>query len=129
MAKNIAEAEQIPGHFLAKILQQLARRGYLRSSKGPTGGFSLKKAPEKISLFEIALAVDGPNDYERCICGAPECNGSTPCGLTDSWTRMRSAIIKYLEGTSVRDVARSLEQKRLALGKQRKTRRPPAKRG
>src|ERR1035438_5440298 len=39
MVKNIAEQEEIPAHFLAKILQQLARKGLLRSSKGPTGGF------------------------------------------------------------------------------------------
>src|SRR3974390_1270997 len=38
MVKNIAEQEDIPAHFLAKILQQLARKGLLRSSKGPTGG-------------------------------------------------------------------------------------------
>jgi len=37
MVKNIAEQEDIPAHFLAKILQQLARKGLLRSSKGPTG--------------------------------------------------------------------------------------------
>jgi len=40
MVKNIAEQEEIPAHFLAKILQQLARKGLLRSSKGPTGGFA-----------------------------------------------------------------------------------------
>ena len=39
MVRQIAEEAEIPSHFLAKILQQLARKGYLRSSKGPTGGF------------------------------------------------------------------------------------------
>ena len=29
MVKNIAEQEDIPAHFLAKILQQLARKGLL----------------------------------------------------------------------------------------------------
>jgi DNA-binding IclR family transcriptional regulator len=45
MVKNIAEQEDIPAHFLAKILQQLARKGLLRSSKGPTGGFALRVDP------------------------------------------------------------------------------------
>ena len=36
MVKQIAAEEEIPAHFLAKILQQLARKGMLRSSKGPT---------------------------------------------------------------------------------------------
>src|SRR5579885_1414349 len=38
MVKNIAEQEDIPAHFLAKILQQLARKGLLRS-QGPHGRF------------------------------------------------------------------------------------------
>jgi len=48
MVKNIAEQEEIPAHFLAKILQQLARKGLLRSSKGPTGGFALRVDPSEI---------------------------------------------------------------------------------
>ena len=47
MVKNIAEQEDIPAHFLAKILQQLARKGLLRSSKGPTGGFALRVEPAR----------------------------------------------------------------------------------
>ena len=47
MVKNIAEQEDIPAHFLAKILQQLARKGLLRSSKGPTGGFALRVDPAR----------------------------------------------------------------------------------
>jgi len=42
MARHIAEEEQIPAHFLAKILQELTRKGLLRSNKGPSGGFALR---------------------------------------------------------------------------------------
>src|SRR5207249_8126873 len=36
MARHIAEEEKIPAYFLAKILQELTRKGLLRSSKGPS---------------------------------------------------------------------------------------------
>jgi Rrf2 family protein len=49
MVKQIAEDASIPSHFLAKILQQLARKGFLRSSKGPTGGFCLRIPAPDIS--------------------------------------------------------------------------------
>ena len=42
MARHIADQEQIPAHFLAKILQELTRKGLLRSNKGPSGGFALR---------------------------------------------------------------------------------------
>ncbi len=116
MAKQIAGEADIPAHFLAKILQQLARKGLLRSSKGPTGGFTLAIAPRDISLCQIVDAVDGLSDYKRCLGGRTECRDDAPCGLHDSWKRMRSSIIDYLEGTSILVVANSLEQKRRALG-------------
>ena len=124
MAKHIAGQCDIPSHFLAKILQQLARKGFLKSSKGPTGGFSLLVAPASISLCAIVDAVDGLNDYKRCLGGMTECNDTAPCGLHDSWKRMRSSIIGYLESTSVADVAASLEQKRLALARQQAAPKP-----
>ena len=120
MAKQIAADTEIPGHFLAKILQQLARKGFLRSSKGPTGGFSMKRSADEVSLFDVVEAVDGTTDYERCIGGQAECNDQAPCGLHESWKRLRNDIVKYLEETSIADVALSMEQKVKALSRVKK---------
>lgn len=127
MVKNIAEESEIPTHFLAKILQQLARKGFLRSSKGPTGGFALRKSPDDITLLEIVDAIDGLAEYERCPSGMTECNDEAPCGMHESWKELRSRIIGYLEGTTISDVARSLQQKREALAKLAKKRRSAKK--
>jgi len=127
MVKNIAEQEDIPAHFLAKILQQLARKGLLRSSKGPTGGFILRRHADQISLMNIAEALDGLNDYEKCASGLSECNDDQPCGMHDSWKALRSRIIDYLEHTSIAAIAVALEEKRRAIAKSRRRRRTAAK--
>ena len=59
MARNIAEKEKIPAHFLAKILQELTRKGLLRSSKGPSGGFALRVPASQIRLLDLVEALDG----------------------------------------------------------------------
>lgn len=123
LARDIAKQANIPAYFLAKILQQLARHGLLRSVKGPNGGFRLERAPESISLLDIVTAIDGLGDYQRCLGGMTECNDQASCGLHDGWKRMRSSILKYLEETSIADLARSLEQKRRAMAAQRGSRR------
>ncbi|HZT36892.1 MAG TPA: Rrf2 family transcriptional regulator [Bryobacteraceae bacterium] len=125
MVKQIAEESEIPAHFLAKILQQLARQGFLRSSKGPTGGFALRYPPSEITLLQIVESIDGLADYQRCIGGMQECNDQMRCGMHDSWKALRSRIIEYLEGTTVEDLASALDQKRRALDKQAKRRRAP----
>jgi Rrf2 family transcriptional regulator, iron-sulfur cluster assembly transcription factor len=127
MVKQIAEESDIPSHFLAKILQQLARQGFLRSSKGPTGGFTLRYPATEITLLQIVEAVDGLADYQRCIGGMTECNDQMRCGMHDSWKALRSRIIEYLEGTTVEDLANALDQKRRVLDKQQKRRRTPEK--
>jgi Rrf2 family transcriptional regulator, iron-sulfur cluster assembly transcription factor len=122
MVKQIAQESDIPSHFLAKILQQLARQGFLRSSKGPTGGFCLRYPAVDITLLQIVESIDGLADYQRCIGGMMECNDQMRCGMHDSWKALRSRIIEYLEGTSVEDLAKSLDQKRRLLDKQKKKR-------
>lgn len=126
MVKQIAEQEGIPAHFLAKILQQLARKGLLRSSKGPTGGFSLRTSPKEVSLIQLVEALDGLTDYQKCVSGLSECTDDAPCGMHDSWKALRARIMEYLEKTTIADLASALEQKRKALEKPRKARKAAA---
>jgi len=126
MVRQIAEQENIPAHFLAKILQQLARKGLLRSSKGPTGGFCLRLPAKQISLVQLVEALDGLTDYQKCISGLSECTDDAPCGMHDSWKTLRSRIMEYLEQTTIAEVAKALEEKRRALEKPRRVKRAAA---
>jgi len=127
MVKQIAAEEEIPTHFLAKILQQLARKGLLRSSKGPTGGFSLRVPADEIRLLDIVEALDGLMEYEKCAAGLSECSDEMPCPLHDSWKALRSRIMDYLGRNTIADLAKALDQKRRLLEKQRRTKRVAGK--
>ncbi len=127
MVKQIAAEEEIPAHFLAKILQQLARKGMLRSNKGPTGGFSLRIPADEVRLLDIVEALDGLSEYEKCASGLAECTDDMPCPLHDSWKALRSRIMDYLGRNTIADLARALEQKRRMIDKQRRTKRAPVK--
>src|SRR4051812_7952026 len=120
MVKNIAVESNIPSHFLAKILQGLARDGFLKSSKGPGGGFRLSQDAEDLSMLKIVEAIDGVGRFDRCVGGSPECNDRAPCGMHDSWKLLRSRIIDYLEGTSIADLANALGEKRRLLARPRR---------
>ena len=60
LSQRIAKAYKIPLEYLLKILQQLVRANVLRSKRGPRGGFTLAKPPQKITMLQIVEAVDGP---------------------------------------------------------------------
>jgi Rrf2 family protein len=125
MVKNIAQEEHIPAHFLAKILQQLARKGLLRSSKGPTGGFALRVDPAEIRLLDIVESLDGLAPYQQCASGLSECSDDMPCSMHDSWVNLRSRIMDYLGRNTIADLAQALEikKKNLAATKRRKPKR------
>src|ERR1700730_7696015 len=125
MVKNIAQQEGIPAHFLAKILQQLARKDLLRSSKGPTGRLALRVEASEIRLLDIVESLDGLAPYQQCASGLSECSDDMPCSMHDSWIALRSRIMDYLGRNSIDDLAKALEMKKksLAISKQRKTRR------
>ena len=60
LSNTVSEKYNIPLEYLLKIMQQLVRVGVLRSKRGPRGGFSLAKSPNKITMLEIVEAVEGP---------------------------------------------------------------------
>ena len=58
--QTISKKYDIPLEYLLKIMQQLVKVNILRSKRGPRGGFSLVRTPNKITLLEIIEAVEGP---------------------------------------------------------------------
>jgi Rrf2 family transcriptional regulator, cysteine metabolism repressor len=56
---RISEQKDIPKKFLEQILLTLKRAGYVKSRKGPEGGYILAKKPEEISIAEIIRLMDG----------------------------------------------------------------------
>ena len=60
LSQDISKQYDIPLEYLLKILQQLVRANVLRSKRGPRGGFSLAKTPNKITMLQIIEAVEGP---------------------------------------------------------------------
>ena len=119
MAREIAAEENAPLFYLAKTLQQLARRGVLRSLKGPSGGFSLNRPPRKISLMDVVDALDGSQAFERCAVGLLECDDKAPCPLHDRLKPLRQSVVRYLTRTTLADLAVELERKQKAAARRK----------
>lgn len=112
---EIAEAQGIPQPFLGKILQDLVRIGFLRSARGPGGGYQLAYPPGEISLLEVRTAIDGGDDLDRCAVGLNPCSDDTPCPLHETFKPLREAIRRFLEETTLRDLALGIWEKRALI--------------
>ena len=50
--KDIAKRQEISDKYLEQIISVLNKAGYVRSTRGPQGGYLLKKKPENNFNFE-----------------------------------------------------------------------------
>ena len=107
--KEIAAGIGSPEHFLAKILQDLSKRGLIRSAKGPNGGFYVDEPALKLPLTAIVEAVDGNGVFTGCGLGLKQCSEINPCPLHDDFKAIRNQIHNLLQTTSIGEFNEDLD--------------------
>lgn len=102
---DIAREEGIPESYLAKIFQDLAKGGVLRSHRGAKGGFSLARPAQEITLREIIEAVDGPIAVIRCLAAYETCERQATCALIPVFRQAQAQLLALLESKTLHDIA------------------------
>jgi Rrf2 family protein len=94
--KDIARKMDIPGQFLGKIAQQLARAGAIEIVQGAKGGFRLVIAPEQLTLLAVVEAVIGEIFLNDCILRPESCNRSHACAVHCIWAKAKDQLRQTL---------------------------------
>jgi len=100
-AKEIAECYGIPQPLLAKILQKLARHGFLRSHHGTNGGYLLARDPSKITALEVIRLIDGPVLLTSCVTPRGECFHTEKCSVREPLRRVHDSIMQLLDSITI----------------------------
>ncbi len=58
--RDIALAEDLPEKFLELILLELKRARIVDSTRGPKGGYLLRREPSEVQLSQVIRLLDGP---------------------------------------------------------------------
>ncbi|MBI3049160.1 MAG: Rrf2 family transcriptional regulator [Acidobacteria bacterium] len=96
-ARTIAERYDIPVELLAKVLQHLARLGFVAAQKGVHGGYHLARPARAISLAEIVEAIDGPLAITACGRRDEQCEQFGTCTVRDPLSRVKDQIFSVLQ--------------------------------
>ncbi len=102
--REISRAQQVPYPYMAKVLQTLKRKGFVRSTRGVTGGYELGRPAQKVRLIDVLEALDGDQVFRQCIYGLSGCSETTPCPLHEGWKFMRADIEAYLSNHTIADM-------------------------
>jgi Rrf2 family protein len=104
-AKEIAEAYHIPLPLLAKVLQKLAKNGFLRSVHGTNGGYRLARAASCINALEVIRSIDGPIILTSCFTDHAVCDQSSHCNVREPLRKIHEGILGLLESISIADMS------------------------
>ncbi|MFW2135904.1 RrF2 family transcriptional regulator [Chryseobacterium sp. TY4] len=113
--KDIASGIDSPEYFIAKILQDLSRKGFVQSAKGPTGGFYLDDISLNRSLADIVKEIDGDKIFTGCALGLKECSETHPCPVHNEFKHIRNNLQKMLNEMKIGDFVNQLEAQKIFL--------------
>ena len=103
---DIAKTESIPRKFLEQILSALKTNGLVIGKRGPSGGYHLARAPDKISFADILRCIDGPlalapcasiRAYSPCL----DCKSVETCEIRPALLAVRDTTSLLLEGITL----------------------------
>lgn len=111
LLKDIARRQGVSEKYLEHLVSALRKRGLVRSIRGARGGYLLAKPPSEIRLSEIMEVLEGSMAPVDCVDDLRVCHRANLCVTRDIWVRIKEAIDKILESTTLRDMVEQQKNK------------------
>ena len=103
--KDVAKRQEISEKYLEQIISILNKAGFVKSVRGPAGGYSLKRKPEEYTVGMILRATEGDLAPAECVAqGGQACMRSGVCPSHAVFTKVYSAINNVIDGVSLCDL-------------------------
>src|SRR5216684_1505225 len=109
---EIASRGGLPLAYLEHLVARLRKAGLVDSRRGSRGGYLLARSPLEITMAEIVEALEGSIAPIECISEAADgsivCSRETDpghvCPTKLLWTRVRFAVVRTLQETTLADL-------------------------
>ncbi|MEP1209298.1 MAG: Rrf2 family transcriptional regulator [Rhizobiaceae bacterium] len=103
-----SELHLVKSHVM-KIVAKLTRQGILNSTRGRTGGISLARPTEDISVGEVVRSIEADFAIVECMRdGESQCVFSSHCKLRGVISDATRAFLQVLDQQSLRNITVSL---------------------
>lgn len=94
----------------AKLLRLLRRAGFVRSTRGQAGGYTLSRPPESIGVGEVLSALGG-RLYDAQFCDhypgvEAQCTHKSDCSIRPVLRHLQDAIDSVLRPMTLKDLLR-----------------------
>jgi Rrf2 family protein len=105
----LSEITELPKPFLAKLLQALSRKGFVKSFKGIHGGFILSKKAKDIKIIDIFRVVEDKNSLVfYCSSDPNDCmrDRAEICSIRPFFAFLENEFMEVVKNYTLEDVIR-----------------------
>lgn len=111
--KDIAMRQEISDKYLEQIISNLNKAGYVKSIRGPQGGYKLAKAPEQYTVGMILRLTEGSLAPVACLEDeVNECTRQEQCVTLQLWQKLDEAIKGVVDHVTLADLVEWEQEKR-----------------
>lgn len=108
---DIARRQGLPEPYLNQLMTTLRRAGLVTSKRGPTGGHTLAREPQEISMRQAFDVLEGTTAPWWCVeTEDPNCQYAPGCGLRPVWQAINSAVEQVLSNLTLADISPGVRQ-------------------
>ena len=104
---DIAKRQDISVKYLEQLIIPLRKAGYVKSVRGPKGGYILAMPPEEITVGEIVNVLEGGVSLTDCIEDPDICEKSDTCLTRGLWQEATQAISERLDAVTLSEMIAS----------------------
>lgn len=112
-ARAVAERSGLPLPMVSKIMRSLARGSVLTSHRGVTGGYSLDRSADDMTVAEVIRAIDGPISMVQCGVEPGACEQEPVCPTRINWARISREVERALESIPVSEMLTAKDRREL----------------
>ena len=120
-ARELAEAERLPGDYVEQILLRLRRAGLVESVRGARGGYFLAREADRISVRDVMTACEHQTFEINCEnhqVDSERCRPDGQCSIRPVWQALQQRVDDLLASVSLADLMKqeSQVQEMVSLG-------------
>ena len=103
--KDIARRQEISEKYLEQIVSVLNKAGFVKSSRGPQGGYRLMRAPAEYTAGSILCLIEGSLAPVACMdMDENDCPRHERCATLLLWQKLHEAMQDVIDHVSLADL-------------------------
>jgi len=102
--RDVSKRQAVSMKYLEQIVAQLCRAGYLRSLRGPQGGYRLARKVEDYTVGDILRVTEGDLSPISCLQDeSNNCPNASACPTLPFWQGLYDVVNDYVNNASLAD--------------------------